>query len=276
MRTAVTKVLEPLQQSAAHSLRRQEVLERYFAEDRFHFANPNHKDALRKAMETVYLQQKPLVCVDVEAYERSTKKITEIGISTYDPTEQGDALMPEIHTVHVVIREHKRMLNGRFVPNHKFNSNSGVLYEMSLKELQIYVSKIMSHFLTERGGAIVGHDVKGDLQWLSRLGVERLDQVAAVDTMRLFLMSRRLGLSLRGILRFLDIPHAYLHNAANDAYYTLFAAMCYCDPYYRRKYNLDVYQDNEVALSLAKGRKFSDKSVMQEGHLAPSFGAQLE
>lgn len=63
------------------------------------------------------------VCVDVEAYERNTKLVTEIGIATLDtkdiasvvPGEGGANWMGYIRARHFRINEHKHLNNVEFV-----------------------------------------------------------------------------------------------------------------------------------------------------------------
>ena len=57
---------------------------------------------------------------------------------------------------------------------------------------------------------------------------------------------------------------AVLHNAANDAFYTLQAVMAWCDPYYRRKYNLDVYDSTITLVSknIRRRMQFDDAAVL--------------
>lgn len=63
------------------------------------------------------------VCVDVEAYERNTKLITEIGVATLDtkdiesvlPGEGGANWMGAIRARHFRIEEHKHLNNTEFV-----------------------------------------------------------------------------------------------------------------------------------------------------------------
>jgi hypothetical protein len=63
------------------------------------------------------------VCVDVEAYERNTKLVTEIGIATLDtediafvvPGEGGTNWMSCIRTRHFIINEYKHLKNVEFV-----------------------------------------------------------------------------------------------------------------------------------------------------------------
>ncbi|PYD23700.1 hypothetical protein DND58_29880 [Pseudomonas syringae pv. pisi] len=61
----------------------------------------------------------------------------------------------------------------------------------------------------------------------------------------------------------LGIPHANLHNAANDAYYTLLASFALCDPVQRQQLNLDCFMRDltPVSKSRAKLEKRSEKFI---------------
>ncbi|KAM9900429.1 hypothetical protein OXX69_009091 [Metschnikowia pulcherrima] len=184
-------------------------LERYFAETTFQFSKPSHVDELRRVMELVYLRKRPLVAVDVEAYERQPKFITELGIAIYDPENQWLSAQPHIKTVHIISQENKRLLN------------------------------------SQKNAVLVGHNLAGDIKWLQSHGVGSGGDTPQVDTQKLFHLSRNRGATLRGILQAVDIPNANLHNAANDAYYTLLAAMCYCDPERRQHFGLDTFVEQK-------------------------------
>ncbi|KAM9937416.1 hypothetical protein OXX80_003056 [Metschnikowia pulcherrima] len=196
-------------------------LERYFAETTFQFSKPSHVDELRRVMELVYLRKRPLVAVDVEAYERQPKFITELGIAIYDPENQWLSAQPHIKTVHIISQENKRLLNSQFVPNHKYRFNGGTSYQITKKASSKYLEETFSH------------------------GVGSGGDTPQVDTQKLFHLSRNRGATLRGILQAVDIPNANLHNAANDAYYTLLAAMCYCDPERRQHFGLDTFVEQK-------------------------------
>lgn len=225
------------------------------------------RDRLMEYMHRVYLRERPLVAVDVEAHEHNLKKVTEIGISVYDPEKQHGALSPVIFTVHILVEENKGLHNGRFVPDNKYMFCGGVSHQLQELELQKYVQSVMRRFITAQNGVLVGHHILGDLSWLRLVGVAIPEDVATVETSHLFRMSRSAGGTLRGLLRQVHIPHGYLHNAANDAYYTLLAAMAYCDPAVRMKYDLDSFEVPDVSGELRKARlarrrseKFSDRA----------------
>jgi hypothetical protein len=63
------------------------------------------------------------VCVDIEAYERNSRQITEIGIATLDtrdiqsltPGKQGEEWMKKIRARHFRVKEHANLHNTEFV-----------------------------------------------------------------------------------------------------------------------------------------------------------------
>lgn len=255
-------------------------LEAYFASTAFAFSKPEHVVFLRQYMEHVYLRQKPLVSVDVEAYERNQRLVTEIGVSIFDPADQQLLPVPRIDTVHIIISEHKSKINTRYVPNNKLRFNGGTLYEMTLSELKYYLKPIFTRFFAERNAVLVGHNISGDVRWLANHGLSNLDNVPQIDTQKLFQISRRRGATLSGILRHAGILNANLHNAANDAYYTLLAAMFYCDPAQRQRLSLDTYDEMEGVQGPGKHaksrQKMSDIVEVLPGGQAPSMGIEEE
>lgn len=73
---------------------------------------------------------------------------------------------------------------------------------------------------------IVGHDVPQDIDLILKVDIDIYELpglLEIIDTMRLHQHRRRFqqpqGLS--GVLTDLEIPYIYLHNAGNDAVYTL-------------------------------------------------------
>lgn len=252
------------------------TLDGYFANTKFHFSNPNHVRSLRHWMELVYLRKRPLVAIDIEAWEQDSDEITEIGLAIYDPRGQETSLVPRIRTCHILIEENLELTNGRYVPNNKFRFNGGRLYEMSADQSKQFLDEILAHYFGGHHGVLVGHNVKGDLQWLAHHGVAEVDHIATVDTEKLHHILRQGGGSLRGLLRTVNIPHLNLHNAANDAYYTLLAAMSYCDPEQRRIFGLDVYQqtpqvamDKRAKAAQKRREKFTDTADVVPAHEAP-------
>lgn len=76
---------------------------------------------------------------------------------------------------------------------------------------------------------VVGHNVEGDLNYLSKVGVDvgSLRFMLRVDSMTLHQTWRKLtnGKGLEAVLSDLCISHKNLHNAGNDAVYSLRAVL---------------------------------------------------
>lgn len=81
---------------------------------------------------------------------------------------------------------------------------------------------------------------------MNSLGVNFPTGYQTIDTNHLCRISHgRANISLKKALEAVDIPYAYLHNAGNDAYYTLLLAMKLCDPQSRVRYGLDIFVPDE-------------------------------
>lgn len=256
-------------------------LDHYFAHTKFQLGDPNKVQRLRHWMELVYLRQFPLVAIDVEAWEQNPNKITEIGLAVYDPRDQWTLVVPRIRTAHILVKENKSMNNGRYVPDNKMRFNGGVSYEMLSTELRGWLSDVLAYYLNKCTGVLVGHNVGGDIQWLARHGVMEVRDIETVDTEKVHHLSRPTGGLLRGLLRTVEIPHLNLHNAANDAYYTLLAAMAYLDPAQRAHFGLDVFVprdeqaaqgapgDKRRAQARKRAERFSDNATVLPAERAP-------
>lgn len=248
-------------------------LDNYFANGTFAFNDKSQVHLLREMIKTVYLRTGPLVSIDVEAHERATHEITEIGIAVYDPEGQWFLSTPHIKTLHILTSESMHLRNGNYVPDRKFSFNGGTSYSMNYNQLRALLRGVFSSYFTERRGVLVGHDVNNDLQWLKKLLINLHPETRTVDTLRIYLLTSKQHGSLRKILRRMDIPHANLHNAANDAYYTLLLAMSVCDPEQRIRHNLDAIDHTVVPPAMAREKrkaKFSDEVTVQPFSMAPT------
>lgn len=163
-----------------------------------------------------------LISIDNEFYERSTSKVTEIGICIYNPRYQRFALFPHFLNIHFIIKEFINLRNGLFVPDSKMNNITGQSILISKND----IPKAMEMIFQVLGPktCIVGHNIKGDIQSFKNLDYEIPDNFKIIDTTILWFSligSSYTKSSLTYILDTLNIPNAFLHNGANDAYYTL-------------------------------------------------------
>ncbi|CCE82672.1 Piso0_002408 [Millerozyma farinosa CBS 7064] len=239
-------------------------LKRYYENTCFKFRKDSDLQNLKDSIECLYLRKRPAMCIDVEAWERNISKVTEVGVAIYDPKDSPYSIFPVIKQFHIIIKEHEKMVNGRFCPDNKRKFMGGTSYKMSMSECRSFMNKLISQYWGRDDvpdAVLVGHNVKADINWLRSVGSRLPEPLSIVDTSKLHSMSFTSGGSLRNILRLLQIPHGYLHNAANDAYYTLLAAFAYCDPETRTKLSLDTFHA-DVPLKQTKSEKLQKRKRM--------------
>lgn len=205
---------------------------------------------VQKHMHRVFSRESVLFCVDIEAWERNTDVITEIGVSIYDPRHQELALTPNIKTYHISISENRHVKNGQFVPEHSQNFSGASTHVLTLNEARWLLQGLVDHYFDESlpiHCSLVGHDLNGDLKWLARLGVRIRANVRKLDTQTVFAYTHgQEGASLKNALRRVNQPFAFLHNAGNDAYFTIMLALKLCDPSVRQLTRIDFLRDGEV------------------------------
>lgn len=172
-----------------------------------------------------------LVSIDLEEWERDQHKLTEIGICMYNPSHQHSALFPHIVCKHFIIKEFESKLNGRFVPDAKFKNLTGVSDVISIDNAK----RALLELFTKLGpyAVMVGHGFKGDLQTLRACNIDIPESVKYIDTLTLWQAiadGNYEKSSLGYIIDKLGIPNSFLHNGANDAYFTLIACLKMCSP----------------------------------------------
>jgi hypothetical protein len=202
------------------------------------------------------------VCVDVESYERAHYKITEIGIATLDtrdlvgvaPGEDGVAWRQKIKGRHFRINENRHLVNHEFVPGHPDGFDFGESTFIDLKDAPVRVAAcfnppfglhasntdvddisnlLQTLDLSEKRNIIfLGHDTLGDVRYLQQLGYDPMkveNIIEAMDTAKIYQAWRRDSqpTSLGRILVDFDIIGWKLHNAGNDAMYTVSVGTLY-------------------------------------------------
>ena len=76
--------------------------------------------------------------------------------------------------------------------------------------------------LSTPGACLIGHNIKADIQFLAKKSRSPIN-IPIFDTQIMYRQAT-LGENILGLVRVLEelqIEHANLHNAGNDAYYTL-------------------------------------------------------
>ncbi|KAI3405152.2 hypothetical protein KGF56_002108 [Candida oxycetoniae] len=214
----------------------------------------NNRKPYEMMIRNVFTRKSILMSFDVEAWEKDTNIVTEIGVAIYDPKlggGMGFGIVPTIFQIHTRIRESLELKNGEYVPDHVDNFNGGVTLVLGQDETGIFLQSLIDFFFgTDQPqkemqyisrSYLVGHGLKGDIKWLTMLGVKLPENILTIDTSELMKVTHgQSPVGLARALNYLDIPHNFLHNAGNDAYYTLLLALKLCDPYVRMKMNLDV------------------------------------
>ena len=222
-----------------------------------------------------------IVCVDIEAYERDHRRITEIGISTLDtidlagiaPGEGGEHWITQIRSRHFRIRGREHLENRDFCPGNansfQFGKSEWVNLDAAAEAVdQCFKYPFSAQFKpggppaavidragqsaassTMRNVIFLGHDIRNEFDYLRQLGSQifshsrgtypiaameiiahggpRTETLAniieALDTAVLYrvLVRDTQNQSLGKVMLGLGKTAWHLHNAGNDARYTL-------------------------------------------------------
>jgi hypothetical protein len=197
------------------------------------------------------------ICVDVESHERAHHKITEVGLATLDtrdlvgvaPGTDGEDWRMKIKARHFRINEHRHLVNHEFVQGHPDGFDFGESTFVGLKEAPSHVAacfhppfgvhtsntpedEASSIALREldlsekRNLVFLGHDTLSDIRYLQELGYDPMKMeniIEAMDTAKMYQAWRRdqQPTSLGRIMNDFDVAAWKLHNAGNDAVYTV-------------------------------------------------------
>ncbi|CDO92711.1 unnamed protein product [Kluyveromyces dobzhanskii CBS 2104] len=205
-----------------------------------------------KVLKSVQSRNTICMSIDIEAWEKNPSIVTEIGIAIWDPRiDEGRYSIsgPTFENHHILIDQSLPLRNTQFMPDHKYQYLLGRTKIMDIKHCQIFIQNLIDNYMvtnidqskpTGYQRAFVGHGFSGDLKWLKTLQLRIPDDVPIFDTMKLFQsVYGSTGSGLGKALRLLQIPHSYLHNAGNDAYYTLRLLLHMCDIEKRKLLCLD-------------------------------------
>ncbi|KAI8918346.1 hypothetical protein DFJ77DRAFT_455244 [Powellomyces hirtus] len=160
------------------------------------------------------------LALDVEAYEADHTILLEIGWTLWSPKLPKSS---RLWAKHYVITDNLRYRNGRYVPDHRYNFNQGDSVEATLEE----TLEELRHDFRRKNVVLIGHDIRSDIEYLEIWGLDPTDYTKDIfDTRDLFVpVGMKEQTSLKTICTDLNIPTKYLHNAGNDAYYTMLAFM---------------------------------------------------
>ena len=194
------------------------------------------------------------IAVDVEAFEYPPHPITEIGVAVLDtrdlrnhaPGTNGGDWQKHIRAQHFLVSEHKNKVNQKWVAGcpdkFEFNHRESTI----IPDAQVanavsdcfkppYCSKSpsMKDTLEKRNVILVGHDINQDINYLRRLGISLTNFTCIIDTIDTAALFRAYNQdpntrSLGHICAEFDLLAWHLHNAGNDAVYTLWAMLAIC------------------------------------------------
>lgn len=211
----------------------------------------SQKKALADFMDTMYDQNLTFIAIDFEGHEETPGTVTEVGIAVYNPRELRGMMMPFIELKHIIVLDHEHLRNGKYVPDHRNNFNGDVSLVVGGDHVQKAIREIIANYsepnyasisealIPGNGVCLVGHGLDNDLEWLDRMGV-RIKPTCTIDTQKVLGWTHgKKGLSLRNSLDLVRQPYAFLHNAGNDAYYTMVLCLCLADPFYRQACGID-------------------------------------
>lgn len=183
--------------------------------------------------------------VDIECNERCHSQMTEVGISILDtqdiqgipPGQDAANWTQRIQSRHFRVREYAHVVNHDFVTGCPDRFEFGKSQWVSRGELPLliqdyimYLSSPSSDDGSARNLVFVGHNPSADIGYLQELKVPVFTELKdkpffleTVDTAELFRVSRQemTVRSLGNILAGLEVTGWHLHNAGNDARYTL-------------------------------------------------------
>ncbi|KAG9513622.1 hypothetical protein KCV07_g8664, partial [Aureobasidium melanogenum] len=227
-------------QKEAELLAMQHILGLKDASDEAVKIKPKQLERLQrlKAAEPVF------VCVDLEAFEFAQDKITEVGLSILDsrhvigadPGPDGKEWLSKINTRHILIKEHKHLVNKRFISGCPDKFNFGDSEVVPLRHIHKTLTQMFDNpspasiRASDRGSRnliFVGHGLSNDTLYLNKLKFDpnaKGNIIHKVDTQK-FVGTKKQQVGLSKLLAGLGIEPENLHNAGNDAAYTMQALL---------------------------------------------------
>ena len=220
------------------------------------------------------------ICVDVESFERNHNLITEIGIATLDtrdlsglaPGDGAKDWMSKIRVRHFRVREYGHLRNKVFVEGCADKFEFGNSEWVSIRDAPRVVASCFRHpfsgpdmstaadeQLEKRNIVLLGHDTDKDISYLSSMGYDPLSNPSLLEILDTASMYRSLkreaeSRALGTVLYELDLVGWNLHNAGNDAAYTLQAmlAICFRDLTLHGKSSETKREEREAKIKLAE------------------------
>lgn len=197
-----------------------------------------------------------IIAVDVEAWERNHNIITEIGIATLDtrslqsiaPGACGVDWRSQIHARHFRVKEYTHLTNGDFVagcPDRfdfgqsemvtRYDTPSKVASCFKPPYSEVDASGMSAYGIAaeRRNIVFLGHDTQQDVQYLQKAGYDvtnlsNLVEFQDTSTMYRAFSQESNPRNLGHVLYLCEVDAWNLHNAGNDAVFTLQAMLGLC------------------------------------------------
>lgn len=194
------------------------------------------------------------ISVDVEAWEDPPNPITEVGVATLDsrdlrqhaPGPNGEQWQKLIRARHFRIDEYKTKRNHKYLDGcpdkFEFNNHASTLVPNAQISKTVTAcfnppysaSSTQQPSLETRKVVLVGHDINADITYLRQLGISLANFSCITDTIDTAALFRACTRDPNGrcalghVLAEHDLQGWHLHNAGNDAVYTLWAMLAIC------------------------------------------------
>ncbi|ODA80105.1 hypothetical protein RJ55_03063 [Drechmeria coniospora] len=231
---AFMDMLDKLNQYAQYKDKEQSALER--AKKRA----SDRKEMMMKVQAYLDLEKKSprrtvFICMDVEAIEFPPHPVSEVGIAILDTDtirgtavgESGSGWWNQIQACHIRTKEYSRLVNHKYVHGCPDAFDFGASSFATKGELVETIKSILAPYTNGRVDLVfVAHDTKQDVKFLSSIGMNVLKlpgMIGEIDTAVLHQewCSSNESRSLRSVLNELGFENKNLHNAGNDAVYTM-------------------------------------------------------
>lgn len=221
---------------------------------------------IEKTILTISRRNSILFALDIEGFESNQNIITEIGISIFDPREnlpEFGLMTPILHNYHLIVSEYLTLRNKNFLSDLKDCYLLGESLILTYEQCTTFIQSLINFYMLPKteedktwGRCFVGHGISNDLTWLRSMNVElptkmkdisfryqpsrTLETAYIIDTSKFhqILYGDMYG-SLGKLLKLYNIPHSYMHNAGNDAYYTLQLLLTIGNYKFRELHRLD-------------------------------------
>lgn len=179
-----------------------------------------------------YMNQKPpsklrddtiyLFAVDVESFEKNHEIILELGWIIFDVKNQ------RFYNRHIIIKEYQHVRNYKYVPDHKDKFIFGKSEYLSEVEAKRALQKEIDTLAPNL--AMICHGLSSELKYFQKMGL-KLKHAYQFDTNELhhsLFNDHGKTISLVNLLNKYQIAGQFLHNAGNDAHFTLLAFLAMC------------------------------------------------